>query len=101
MPKNDTNDLNEQSDVNDQKWPKMTKSNQKWPKTTKTWLKITPDDPKWQKTTQKRKVLPTNRPTNGPAKWRKCSKMTKNDLKQPKMTINNKKMTQNNSRWPK
>ena len=34
MPKNDTNDFNEQSDVNDQKWPKMTKSNQKWPEAT-------------------------------------------------------------------
>ena len=57
MPKNDTNDLNEQSDINDQKWPKMTKSNQKWPKTTKKWLKITPDNPNWPKTTQKSKVL--------------------------------------------
>ena len=35
MPKNDTNDLNEQSEVNDQEWPKMIKSNQKWPKATK------------------------------------------------------------------
>ena len=34
MPKNDTNDFNEQSNVNDQKWPKMTKSNQKWPEAT-------------------------------------------------------------------
>ena len=63
MPKNDTNDLNEQSDVNNQKWQKMTKSNQKWPKAIKNdqkqqkkWLKITPDDPNRPKTTQKSKV---------------------------------------------
>ena len=66
MPKNDTYDLNEESDLNDQKWPKMTKSNQKWPKTTKKWLKITPDNPKWPKTTQKSKVLRTDRPTDRP-----------------------------------
>ena len=36
MPKNDTNDLNEQSDINDQKWPWMTKkpNDQKWLKIT-------------------------------------------------------------------
>ena len=60
MPKNDTYGLNEESDLNDQKWPKMTKSKQKWPKTTKKWLKITPDNPNWPKTTQKNEVLPKN-----------------------------------------
>ena len=35
MPKNDTNDFNEQSDVNDQKWPKMTKNDWNQPKMTK------------------------------------------------------------------
>ena len=35
MPKNDTNGLNVQSDINDQKWPKMTESIQKWLKATK------------------------------------------------------------------
>ena len=72
MPKNDTYDLNEESDLNDQKWPKMTKSNQKWPKTTKKWLKITPDNPKWPKTTQKSKVLRTDGPTNRPTDKAGC-----------------------------
>ena len=35
MPKNNTNDLNQQSDVNDQKLPKMIKNDQKQPKMTK------------------------------------------------------------------
>ena len=42
MPKSDTNDSNEQSDIIDQKWPKMIKSHQKW-------LKATKNDQKQQK----------------------------------------------------
>ena len=79
MPKNHTNDSSEQSDVDDQKSPKITKSNQRWSKTTKNWLKITPDDQKWPKRTQKNKVLPTDGRTNRPTEWCKWSKMTKND----------------------
>ena len=41
MPKNDKNDWNEQSDINDQKWPKMTKTNQNQPKMTKNNNKMT------------------------------------------------------------
>ena len=46
MPINDTNDLFEQSDKNDKKWPRMTKSNQQWPKATKNDQKQQKNDSK-------------------------------------------------------
>ena len=64
MPKNNTNALNEQSDVNDQKWPKMnkaTKNDQKQPKMTKNNKKMTQNNsrrPKLTKNDAKSKVLP-------------------------------------------
>ena len=67
MPKNDTNDLSEQSDVDDQKSPKITKSNQRWSKTTKKMIQNNPRRPKM---------------TWNLSKWLKMPKNDTNDLNQ-------------------
>ena len=54
MPKNDTNDLNEESDIIDQKWPKISKNHVKWPETKK---------PKNQKPKNQKTKKPKNQKT--------------------------------------
>ena len=52
MPINDTNDLNEESDINDQKWPRMTKNNKKMTQDNSRRPKLTKNDAKKQSDTK-------------------------------------------------
>ena len=67
MPKNDTTDFDEQSDVIDQKWPKMTKNDWNQPKMTKNNKKMTQNNsrrPKMTKNDTKKQSV-TDGPTDG------------------------------------